>query len=389
MDGRGKYLLPGLINAHVHLFSDGKPLPELLTGPTFQHVVSAVLHSPAGTMLSRHRARVNARSLLLSGVTTFRTVGDVGYEAVALQRKFDSGKELGARMLASGPLLAITGGHGGPQIAMFSDSPWQARRNTRINIMNGVSAIKIAATGGVTDARRIGDAGRPQMSEEEMAAVCVEAHHAGLLVAAHAQSAEGVTMALRAGVDTIEHGCAMNAEIIDLFHDNPLSLRGWSALIPTLSAALPLVLLSQDITGVSDIVVANARLAVDEMIQGIHDAKAHGIAIGLGTDTAMTYVTQYNTWRELALLNRFGGLTPLQAIRAATRENARILGLDDVTGKIAKGFSADLLLLRENPLRDWESFAHPELVATRGKVLLHPRVKRFDDIDSELDSMQG
>ncbi|MDN6209144.1 metal-dependent hydrolase family protein [Bifidobacterium crudilactis] len=387
VDGRGKYLLPGLINAHVHLFSDGKPLPELLTGATFQHAVSSVLHSPIGTVLSRRRAQVNARTLLLSGVTTFRTVGDVGYEAVALQRRFDSGKELGARMLASGPLLAITGGHGSPQIAMIGDSPWQARKNTRINIMNGVSAIKIAATGGVTDARKIGDAGRPQMSEEEMAAVCMEAHQAGLLVAAHAQSAQGVTMALRAGVDTIEHGCAMNDEIVDLFHDNPLSLRGWSALIPTLSAALPLVKLDQDVTGVSDIVIANAHIAVAEMIQGIHDAKAHGIAIGMGTDTGMTLVTQYNSWRELALLQRFGGLTPIEAIHAATWENARILGLDGITGQIGKGFSADMLLLAENPLLDLGSFVHPELVVTRGTVLKNPRVQRFDDIDTELDAM--
>ncbi|MCH4160180.1 MAG: amidohydrolase family protein [Bifidobacterium sp.] len=388
LDGSGKYLLPGLINAHVHLFSEGKPLPELLTGPTFQQAVSSVLHSPIGTLLSKHRAKLNARTLLLSGVTTFRTVGDVGYEAVALQQQIDKGKELGSRMLASGPLLAITGGHGSPQIALIGDSPSQNRKNARINIMHGVTAIKIAATGGVTDARRIGDAGRPQMSEEEMAAICVEAHHAGLLVAAHAQSPLGVTMALRAGVDTIEHGCAMNDEIVDLFQNNPLSLRGWSALIPTLSAALPLVKISQDITGVSDIVVANAHIAVDEMVQGIHDARANGIPIGMGTDTAMTFVTQYNTWRELALLNRFGGLSPIEAIHAATQENAKILGFEQVTGKIEKGFSADMLLLKDNPLQSWNSFKHPELVIARGKVLMNPHVTRFSDIDQQLDNMQ-
>lgn len=389
IDGTGRYLLPGLINAHVHLFSNGKPLSATLTGPTFQHAVSAALHSPLGALLIAHRTKVNARTLLLSGVTTFRTVGDVDYEAVRLRERIESGKELGARMLAAGPLLAITGGHGSPQIALIGDSPSQNRKNARTNIMHGVTAIKIAATGGVTDARRIGDAGRPQMSEEEMAAICEEAHHAGLLVAAHAQSPLGVTMALRAGVDTIEHGCAMNSEIIDLFGDNPRSLRGWSALIPTLSAALPLVKLSREVTGVDEIVVANARIAVDEMVQGIHDAKENGIALGMGTDTAMTYVTQYNTWRELALLNEYGDLTPQEAIHAASAENARILGFDQVTGRIAQGLSADLLLLKRNPLNDWRAYEHPEFVIARGRVLQNPQIERFELVDNELDAMKA
>lgn len=136
IDGTGRYLLPGLINAHVHLFSNGKPLSATLTGPTFQHAVSAALHSPLGALLIAHRTKVNARTLLLSGVTTFRTVGDVGYEAVRLRERIESGKELGARMLAAGPLLAITGGHGSPQIALIGDSHHRTgRTHARISCM--------------------------------------------------------------------------------------------------------------------------------------------------------------------------------------------------------------------------------------------------------------
>lgn len=113
------------------------------------------------------------------------------------------------RVLASGPLLAITGGHGAPQIALTSDSPWDARRNTRKNVQGGVKAIKISATAGVTDARAVGYAGRPEMTEEEITAICDEAHNAGIRVAAHAQSAAGIRASLRAGVDTIEHGARM------------------------------------------------------------------------------------------------------------------------------------------------------------------------------------
>ena len=146
---------------------------------------------------------------LHSGVTTIRSVGDVGYEVVKVAEEIDRGEYLGPRVLASGPLLAITGGHGAPQIALTSDSPWAARRNARGNIQRGVKAIKISATAGVTDARAIGYAGRPEMTEEEMAAICEEAHNAGIRVAAHAQSAAGIRASLRAGVDTIEHGAQL------------------------------------------------------------------------------------------------------------------------------------------------------------------------------------
>src|SRR5699024_1086439 len=161
--------------------------------------------SPLGHRFVKQRAKANVITQLLSGVTTLRSLGDVGYEVVAVGKEIAQGKYLGPRVIASGPLHAITGGDGAPQIALVSASPWQARHNVRHAIRHGVSATKIAATGGVTDSRTIGEAGRPQMTEEEMAAICEEAHKANLLVAAHAQSTEGITAALRAGVDTIEH----------------------------------------------------------------------------------------------------------------------------------------------------------------------------------------
>jgi len=121
------------------------------------------------------------------------------------------------------------------------------------------------------------------MTEEEMAAICEEAHAAGILMAAHAQSKEGITRALRAGVDTIEHGAGMNDEMIALFRANPRSLHGSSALVPTLQACLPLVKLPQTDTGIDDIVRANAEMIDEEMLQGIRDALANDITIGMGT----------------------------------------------------------------------------------------------------------
>lgn len=386
IDVVGEYVIPGLINAHAHLFADGKPLPPILTNESMERAVSFAFHSPPGKVMVKRRAKSNIVTQLHSGVTTLRSLGDVAYEVVAVRDEIDRGQYAGPRVLASGPLLAVSGGHGTPTIALVSDSPWGRRRNVRVNLRHGVDVIKIAATGGVTDARAIGEAGRPQMTQEEMAAICDEAHKAGIIVAAHAESDQGVKDALRAGVDTIEHGSPMDPEMIELFQDNPRSLRGFSALVPTLMAALPLVKLDQSITGVSTIVRENARIILDRIIGAVHDAAANAIPIGMGTDSALTYVTHYNTWREMDYVVRYGGLTPARAFHAATQANARILGLDEVTGSIQSGKAADLVVLPSNPLDDFRAFTDPRMIVTRGAIIDSPQVKRFGELDTHMDS---
>lgn len=387
INASGRFVTPGLINAHAHLFSDGKPLPSILLNESVEGLVATVGHSPLGNLIFKRRTKTNVLTQLNSGVTTLRSVGDVRYEVVQVAAEIERGDYPGPRIIASGPLLAATGGHGAPQIALISDSPWEARRNVRANLRKGATAIKIAATGGVTDARAIGEAGRPQLTEDEMAAICEEAHNAEVLVAAHAQSKEGILRALRAGVDTIEHGAGMTDEIINLFQNNPRSLHGTSALIPTLTAALPLIKLDPAVTGIDEVVLANGKMIYEEMIKGIADALANHIAIGMGTDSALTYVTHYNTWRELDFAVRFGGLTPAQALNAATQANARILGLGAQTGALTPGLSADLVVFDANPLEGFRTMAQPWLVAIKGTLIEHPTITRFDDLDARLDTI--
>lgn len=192
--------------------------------------------------------------------------------------------------------------------------------------------------------------------------------------------------ALRAGVDTIEHGSEMDSEVIDLFMDNPRSLRGYSALVPTLMAALPLVKLDAADTGVDPIVQANAEIVLKRIIAAVHTARENGIAMGMGTDSALTYVTHYNTWREIDYVVRYGDLTVAQALHAATRANAAILGIDSQTGSLEVGKAADLVVLDADPLADLRAFVDPYLVCAAGDLIEAPKVERFADIDDQLDS---
>ncbi|NEG88987.1 metal-dependent hydrolase family protein [Bifidobacterium aerophilum] len=385
LDATGKTVMPGLINAHVHLFSDGRPLNPKMATPRGQRITASLMHSPIGRPYLKARAKASVTTLLNSGVTTIRTLGDVGYEAVELRDMIGDGRMAGPRILASGPLLAVPEGHGAPLIALTGETPDDMARNARTNLGHGSNAIKIAATGGVTDAQRLGEAGSPQMDVDRMRAICDVAHESGVIVAAHAQSPEGVRLALLAGVDTIEHGSELDPSMIELFRHNPHALRGWSALVPTLSAGLPMTLIDQRTTGITDIQLENARTVVAGMLAGANDAHDEGLRVGVGTDTAMTFVTQYNTWRELDLLVKRAGFTAAEAIHAATLGNAEILGVSDVTGSIETGKAADLLVLEGDPLLDLRVLKTPALVVANGSPVWRPKTRRFDDIDALLD----
>ena len=385
IDATGKYLMPGLINAHAHLFSDGKPVAPILQNKKAEKLVAMFMHSPVGKRVLQGRTKKAVLTQMNSGVTTIRSLGDPGYEVVRVAADIDAGAYVGPRMIPAGPLMAITGGHGAPQIALICDTAEQARANVRQNLDNGVKAIKIAATGGVTDAKEIGHAGKPEMTEANMRIICEAAHNAGILVAAHAQSSAGVLAALRAGVDTIEHGSAMTDEVKELFQHNPNSLRGYSAVIPTLMACLPLAKLEPKVTGANDISRANAVTILEEMIHAITDAIDNDIALGMGTDSALTFVTHYNTWREVDFVIRYGKVPPARALHAATQSNAHILGIDDVTGSVEEGKSADLILTAANPLEEIRTLDKPLAVVVRGALIDTPTVERFAEIDSRLD----
>ncbi|ACA54989.1 amidohydrolase family protein [Clostridium botulinum] len=384
IDIDNKFVMPGLINAHVHLFSSGKPM-KAASNDNLQKLLFKFFDTRLGKALLKNSMKNNVITALNSGVTTLRCVGDVLYKDVEIRNEINNCSYLGPNLIVSGYMISVTGGHGAPHVSIISDSPWEGRKCVRKNVKEKVDFIKICITGGVTDARMVGEAGRLQMTEEEVSAICDEAHKIGLLVAAHVESKEGLRIALKGGVDTIEHGSEMDDEIIDLFKNNPKSLRGYSALIPTLHAAIPMNNLEKSITKINEITKQNSSIVCNGMISGIKQALASGIKIGLGTDASMAYVTHYNTWRELDYLVRYVGITPQQAIYHATKSNAEIIGIDNYTGSLDIGKYADFIVLDENPLQNIKTLSKPCIVVTRGNVINKPKIKKLKKIDDLLE----
>ncbi|WP_337032614.1 amidohydrolase family protein [Paenibacillus illinoisensis] len=387
IDLSGKYVMPGLINAHVHLFADGKPFSLSVSEGMLQFAYDRILNTKFGKNVLKKRMKRNALTALHAGVTTMRSVGEFFYTDVKLRDEINNGEFVGPNLLVSGFFLSVTGGHGAPFLALVGDSPWEARRNVRINVKNGVDLIKICVTGGVTDAKMVGEAGRLQMTVEEVAAICEEAHKIGLRVAAHVESTEGVRVALKGGVDTIEHGSEMDDEIISLFKNNPNALNGYTALIPTFLAAYPSALLDTSVTKVSATVKENARLVYTSMLKGAQQAIDNGITIGLGTDAAMSYVTHYDMWREMDYYIKQTNLSNKQLIDMVTRTNAKILGIEDVTGTVDIGKQADLIVLDQSPLENIEALSDVRMVMVKGNLIQSPSVTRIQQVDDVLNSV--
>lgn len=386
VDIGGKYVMPGLINAHVHLLASGKPMKAIAAGKSQDRVIrftkTKLGHKVVDSMVKNHAA-----TALNSGVTTLRCVGDMLYSDVKIRDRIAAGKSQGPRLLVSGPVITPTGGHG-QAFSIICDSPWEVRKAVRKNIHEQVDLIKICSTGGVTDARKLGEAGRPEMTVEEITAACEEAHKAGLIVASHTQSTEGIRMALQGGVDTIEHGAPLDDELVKLFLHNPKTLRGYSCLVPTLLPAVAIGRLDSALTHMKPVNIQNSEIIYKGMVEGLKRAMNAGIKVGLGTDASCPLVTHYATWRELDYLVKYAGLSPEQAIQNATRVNAEILGLDKLTGTLEKGKASDLIVLEKNPLEDVKTLAKVSMVMAGKTLLEKPSYKTYPEVDAALDSMK-
>lgn len=302
------------------------------------------------------RAVQNACKSVKAGVTTIRDVGSSNRIAADVRDAIDEGRIPGPRMRAAGNVLCMTGGHGWP-IGRAIDSPWDARKAVREQMMAGADCIKLIATGGVLTKGAV--PGNAQLHPDELAGAIEEAHRHGLRVAAHAIGTQGIKNALEAGIDSIEHGTLLDDEAIALFKKRS------AYLVPTLSA--PTCILAHLEDGHQPhYVVEKARGLGDAMLANIRRAYEGGVRIAGGSDAGTPYNYHEDYAQEVGLMSSMLGMTPQQALHAATNVAAELIGLH--RGLLAIGEPADLLVLRGDVGQDVRALRDPQIVLKGGAI---------------------
>ena len=376
VDLAGRYILPGLINLHVHLPASGKPKkkpsdPKKLV----KLITSNGLMRRVGVKLCESYARTE----LLSGVTTVRTVGGVADFDTIIREKAAAGEILSPRVVASNMAVSVPGGHMAGSLAYEARTPEEAAAYVERIAAEKPDLIKLMITGGVMDAEVVGEPGVLRMEPSLVKAACDRAHGLGMKVAAHVESPEGVRVALENGVDSIEHGAKPDEEILRLLKEHG------AFQVATLSPAIPYALFDRSVSHATYEQQENGKVVLEGVIAMARACLENDIPVGLGTDTGCPYVTHYDMWRELCYFVKDCGVTPAFALHSATLLNARLAGIDSVTGSVEAGKAADLIVCDRDPLADLSALRSLHMVVKDGVRIEHPAVKKIPEVERELD----
>lgn len=376
IDLQGKYILPGLINMHVHLAGNGKPQKKQRDN---EALVKKIMSNGLTKAIAYHMVCGFAKDELYSGVTTIRTVGGLGDFDTRLRDDIAAGKKPGPRILAANEGISVPGGHMAGSVAIAAGSIEEALQHLEIAKAQKVDLVKLMITGGVLDAKEKGVPGELKMAPEMVKAVCDKAHAMGYKVAAHVESPKGVKVALQNGVDSIEHGAKADEEMIALFKEHN------AFLCTTLSPALPYALFDRSITNASEVEQFNGNVVFDGIIDCAKAAIANDIPVVLGNDVGCPWITQYDFWRELYYFHKYVGVSNTFALYTATCRGAEMAGIGDITGTLEPGKCADMIVVEKNPLEDIRALRNVDMVVSQGKVLRSPKVKKKQIVETELD----
>ena len=376
VDLHGGYLMPGLINMHVHLAGNGKPQKKQRDN---EKLLKTIMSTALTRKIAYGMVSDFAEIELMSGVTTIRTVGGIADFDTRLRDEISAGKKKGPRILAANRGISVPGGHMAGSVAVAAKSVDDALAALSENEKEGVDLVKLMITGGVLDAKEKGVPGEVKMSAEMINAVCKKAHEAGYIVAAHVESPAGVKLALENGVDSIEHGAKPTDEIIRLFKE-----RG-AFLCTTLSPALPYALFDRSVSNASEVEQYNGDVVFRGIIDCAKAAVENDIPVVLGNDVGCPWITQYDFWRELYYFHKYVGVSNAFALYTATARSAELAGIGDETGTVEVGKCADFIVTRENPLDDLRALRYVEKVVARGNLIAKPKVKVNKKVAAELD----
>ena len=361
-------LLPGFIDAHTHL--------TMMYSDDWKQAALDRLQKPVAEMALD--ASVNARVTLMAGFTTVRDVGSTDFLDVGLRNAIDHGRVPGPRMLVSVHALGSTGGHcdraAGFRSGLFGhesdpmdgviNGPDQARYAVRLDHKYGADIIKVCATGGVLSPTD--DVDTPQLTQEELNAIVDEAHALRRKTAAHAHGAEGAKRAIRAGINSIEHGSFLDDEALDLMKQHG------TYLVPTLLAPQGLQEKLDRGVYLPPAIAEKARKAIAAIRSTFQRALAKGVKIGLGTDAAV-YPHGRNA-EEFHLMVDLG-MKPIDALKAGTSADADLLGLADKIGTLAKGKIADIVAVPGDPVENIRQTEHVLFVMKEGVIYKNEKAK--------------
>jgi len=362
VDLRNRFVLPGLIDSHVHLTSDKAGIEAQLEDVS------------KGVADQAFEAAVNARKTLAAGFTTVRNLGDGDGVTLALRDAIAAGKMPGPRIVDAGTSISATSGHMDPTLGYrdelhaaldthgnLCDGADDCRRAVRRQVARGVDVIKIATTGGVNS--RIGAGLGQQMFEDEARAIVETAHLYKKKVAVHAHGADGIALALRAGADSIEHGTLMDDAELALFRKT----GAW--YVPTLSTVNGY---KERLARNPDAYTGEVRKKIEWRIgitgKALERAVPAGVKIAFGTDAGVSLHGRNADEFELMVAH---GMTPATAIQAATVNAAELLGLADQVGSLEPGKRADLIAVSGDPLRDVTVLKQVEFVMKDGRIEKH------------------
>jgi imidazolonepropionase-like amidohydrolase len=357
IDLKEAYVMPGLMDAHVHLAQEYQPKAER----------DVAMESEYATLY----AAANARKTVEAGFTTVRNLGDGGMQTISLRKAIARGLLVGPRIVTSGKTLATTGGHGDPTNGKSKndysppspedgviDSYDDAKKAVRQRYKDGVDGIKITATGGVLSVAKSGQ--NPQFMKDELAGIIETAQDYGLWVAAHAHGTEGIIRAVEAGVNSIEHGTYLDEVGMDLM------ITKGTYYVPTIMAG-EWVAEKAKIDNFFPELVRPKAASIGPQIQSTF-AKAYkrGVKIAFGTDSGVS--PHGDNWQEFVLMVE-AGMPAAEAIQSATIETAKLFRLDDVLGQIKANYLADIVATNEDPTKNISVLGNIAFVMKDGEII--------------------
>jgi imidazolonepropionase-like amidohydrolase len=342
VDLRGETLLPGLFNCHVHICFDAGANPD------------RTLPDAAFTI----RALDNLKTLLDSGVTYIRDAGSPNHIDAVIHDAQLKGQILSPGMQTAGKCICMTGGHGHTS-GREADGPDDCRKAAREQLKAGANWIKLMATGGVMT--KGVEPGSAQLTEEELSAAIEEAHKAGAKTFTHAQGMEGIKNALRAGIDSVEHGFYMDDWCFSFMKEHDVFY------VPTLAAPYWIKQYGTK-AGIAEYVVKKVEQTIDAHMDTFRRAHKAGVKIALGTDAGTPFNTFDKTAFECVLMTECG-MTPMEAIRCGTSRAAELLGVSDTHGSVTVGKRADFAVFDQNPLDNIKALLDCRMTVLGGEIV--------------------